>query len=59
MPVEELSREPHDQVYTTEEYSFDELAKGLATSGISRRPVLRLLGVAEIPGSEHRGKEGE
>lgn len=48
MPAEELPRETHDQEDTTEEHSFDELAKGVADGSLSRRRALKLLGRAFI-----------
>jgi len=46
MIKEDLPREVHDQEYTTREHSFDELTEGQATNSVSRRRVLRLLGMA-------------
>ena len=51
MPAEELPREIHDQEDTTEEHSFDELAKGLANSNLSRRQALKVLLGALLGGS--------
>jgi hypothetical protein len=42
MPAEELPRAIHDQQDTTEEHSFDELAKGLADSTVSRGRALKM-----------------
>ncbi len=40
----------HHQEDVTEEHSFDELAKGLADGGVSRRRALRLIGQALLGG---------
>ena len=47
MPAgDEQFREDLDQAEKMEEYSFDELAKGLATGALSRRQALKLVGAA-------------
>jgi hypothetical protein len=46
MADEDLPRKVHDREDRTEEHSFDELAKGLASGAVSRRRALKLLGLA-------------
>jgi hypothetical protein len=57
MAAEDLPREVYNREDITEEHSFDELARGLASGSISRRRALKLLGLsigggllASIPG---------
>jgi hypothetical protein len=48
MPTEGQYR--HHPEDTTEEHSFDELARGLASGALSRRKVLKLVGIALLGG---------
>jgi hypothetical protein len=50
MPSEDLDRH-HDQKDITQEYSFDELAKGVADGTLSRLQVLKLLAGTLLGGS--------
>jgi hypothetical protein len=50
MPAEDLPA-PYDQEDTMEESSFDELAKGLADSTISRSRAIKLMGTALLGGA--------
>jgi hypothetical protein len=51
MAAEDLPREDHDQEDITEQHSFDELARRLASGTVSRRSALRLLGGALLGGA--------
>ncbi len=51
MPTEDLPEEVRYREDTTEEYSFDDLAKGLASGAFSRSRVLKLLGGATLAGA--------
>jgi len=46
MAAEGLPREVRDQEDITEEHSFDQLARGLASGAVSRGQALRMLGGA-------------
>jgi hypothetical protein len=50
MAAEDLPRQAHTPEDITEEHSFDELARGLATGSVSRRRALKLMGGALLGG---------
>ena len=51
MAIEDPSPEVPDRDGMTEEYSFDELARGLASGTLSRRRALKLVGAAFLGGA--------